>query len=160
MQPTLFTMREKLRECRDVEELTYTHVQFTSSLQYQCLLNEKVEPLSVIAKFQLSMIHNSVMDILGLGVLFAEKYLQVKGEILSTKKERKRHLRTGSVSDEEAPEISIRETIGDDEFVEFVKYLDDRFLRAVPFIRSGLKGSARAAEFPSLGILAASLEAG
>ena len=106
------------------------------------------------------MIHNSVMDIVGLGVLFAEKYLQVKGEILSTKNERKRHLRTGSVSDDEEPEISIRETATEDEFVEFVKHLDDRFLRAVPFIRSGLKGSARAAEFPSLGILAASLEAG
>jgi len=34
------------------------------------------------------------------------------------------------------------------------------FLRAVPFIQSGLKASVRAAEFPSLGILAASLEAG
>lgn len=42
LQPTLSAMKEKLRECRDVEELTYTHVQFTSSLQYQCLLNEKV----------------------------------------------------------------------------------------------------------------------
>lgn len=33
-------------------------------------------------------------------------------------------------------------------------------MRVVPFVRSGLKGSVRAAEFPSLGILAASLEAG
>ena len=106
------------------------------------------------------MIHNSVMDILGLGVSFAEKYLQVKGEALSSKKERKRHLRTGSMSDDEEPEVVIQETTTEDEFVQFVKYLDDRFLRAVPFIRSGLKGSARAAEFPSLGILAASLEAG
>ena len=89
-----------------------------------------------------------------------EKYLQVKGEALATKKERKRHLRTGSISDEEEPEVVIQEMTTEDEFVEFVKHLDDRFLRAVPFIRSGLKGSARAAEFPSLGILASSLEAG
>ena len=42
IEPTLRTMREKFQECRDVEELTYTHVQYTSSLQYQCLLSEKV----------------------------------------------------------------------------------------------------------------------
>lgn len=89
-----------------------------------------------------------------------EKYIQVKGEALPTKKERKRHLRTGSISDEEEPEVVIQDVTTEDEFVEFVKHLDDRFLRAVPFIRSGLKGSARAAEFPSLGILASSLEAG
>lgn len=106
------------------------------------------------------MIYSSIMDIIGLGVSFAEKYLQVKGEVLPTKKERKRHLRTGSMTDEEETEIIIQEKITEDEFAEFVKYLDDRFLRAVPFIRSGLKGSVRAAEFPSLGILAASLEAG
>ena len=107
------------------------------------------------------MIHNSVMDILELGVSFAENYLHVKGEILFTKKEHKRHLRTGSLTDDDAEsEVVIQETISEDEFVAFVKYLDDRFLRTVPFIRSGLKGSARAAEFPSLGILAASLEAG
>lgn len=41
-----------------------------------------------------------------------------------------------------------------------MRHLDDRFIRAVPFIRSGLKGCVRAAEFPSLGILAGSLEAG
>src|SRR5271167_2192487 len=105
------------------------------------------------------MIYSSVMDIIGLGVSFAEKYLQVKGEVLPTKKERKRHLRTGSMTDEEETEI-IQEKVTEDEFVEFVKYLDDRFLRAVPFIRSGLKGSVRAAEFSSLGILATSLEAG
>jgi hypothetical protein len=106
------------------------------------------------------MIHDSVMDILGLAVSFAEKYLQVKGEVLATKKERKRHLRTASISDDEETEAVVQESVTSDEFVEFVRYLDDRFLRAVPFIRSGLKGSARAAEFPSLGILAASLEAG
>jgi hypothetical protein len=106
------------------------------------------------------MIHDSIMDILGLGVSFAEKYLQVKREALSTKKERKRHLRTGSISDDEEPEVFTQETTTEEEFVEFIKYLDDRFLRAVPFIRSGLKGSARAAEFPSLGIWAVSLEAG
>ena len=89
-----------------------------------------------------------------------EKYLQVKGEVLSTKKERRRHVRTTSLSDDEEPEVVIPETVTEEEVVEFVKYLDDRFLRAIPFIRSGLKGSARAAEFPSLGILAATLEAG
>src|SRR5438045_3696355 len=106
------------------------------------------------------MIYNSVMDILGLGVSFTEKYLNAKGEVLPTKKERKRHLRTGSITDDEDTEVIVQEKVTEDEFVQFVKYLDDRFLRAVPFIRSGLKGSARAAEFPSLGILAASLEAG
>lgn len=106
------------------------------------------------------MIYNSVIDIVGLGVSFAQKYLHVKGEALPTKTERKRHLRTGSLTDDEETEVIVQEMVTEDEFVEFVKYLDDRFLRAVPFIRSGLKGSARAAEFPSLGILAASLEAG
>lgn len=31
-----------MRECRDVEELGYVHTQFCASLQYQCLLSEKV----------------------------------------------------------------------------------------------------------------------
>ena len=99
------------------------------------------------------------MDILTLCVIFVENYLQLKGEVLSRKRERKGHLRKESTSDEEV-ERDIQETKTEHEFVEFVKHLDDRFLRAVPFIRSGLKGSVRAAEFPSLGILAGSLEAG
>jgi hypothetical protein len=106
------------------------------------------------------MIHNSIMDILGLATTFAEKYLQVTGESLSTPKDRKKHLRTGSVTDDEEAEISVGELLTEDSFIAFVRHLDDRFLRAIPFIRSGLKGSARAAEFPSLGILATSLEAG
>ena len=93
--------------------------------------------------------------------MFVEKYLQVKGEVLSTKKERWRHMRTGSISDdEEVSEIIEPEGITEAEFVELARHLDDRFLRALPFIRSGLKGTTRAAEFPSLGILAATLEAG
>jgi hypothetical protein len=100
------------------------------------------------------------MDILGLGVSFVEKYLQSKGEVMPTKKERKGHVRTTSLTDDEEPEVVLQESVTEGEFVGFVKYLDDRFLRAIPFIRSGLKGSARAAEFPSLGILASGLEAG
>jgi hypothetical protein len=100
------------------------------------------------------------MDILGLAVTFTEKYLQLKGEVLSTKKELGRQ-RTGSISeDEEESEIIIPSGITEVEFVELVRYLDDRFLRTLPFIRSGLKGTTRAAEFPSLGILASALEAG
>jgi hypothetical protein len=106
------------------------------------------------------MIYNSVMDILSLGITFVEKYLQVKGEFLSIKKERKKHSRTSSISDDEEKEVGMPETVTEDEFLDFVRHLDDRFLRAVPFIRSGLKANARAAEFPSLGILAGSLEAG
>jgi hypothetical protein len=150
-------MREKLQECRDVEELAYIHVQYTSALQYQCLLNEKVRPLRILTK--LSTIHRTVMDILGLAVTFVEKYLQLKREVLSTRKER--HVRRGSISDEEEESQIILETgITDAEFVDLVRYLDDRFLRALPFIRSGLKGTTRAAEFPSLGILASTLETG
>ena len=106
------------------------------------------------------MIHTSVMDILGLGINFSEKYLHVNGEVLPSKKEQKRHLRTSSITDEEESELVVTEDLTEEGFLEFTRYLDDRFLRAVPFIRSGLKGSARAAEFPSLGILATSLEAG
>jgi hypothetical protein len=54
----------------------------------------------------------------------------------------------------------VQESATEEEVVDFVRYLDDRFLRAVPFIRSGLKASVRTAEVPSLGILATSLEAG
>lgn len=109
------------------------------------------------------MIHNSIMDILGLAISLTEKYLHLKNEQLPIKKHQKTHLRTRSLSeDEDTLETISQETssVSEEEFVEFVKYLDDRFLRAVPFIRSGLKGNARAAEFPTLGILAASLEAG
>ena len=79
---------------------------------------------------------------------------------MSTTRERRRHVRTTSLTDDEEPEVVLQESVTEEEFVDFVKYLDDRFLRAIPFIRSGLKGSARAAEFPSLGILASGLEAG
>jgi len=109
---------------------------------------------------QLSTIYNSVMDILALAISFVEKYIQLKGEVLPTKKKQRRHIRTGSISDDEETEIPIQESATEEEFVDFVRYLDDRFLRAVPFIRSGLKASVRAADFPSLGILASSLEAG
>ena len=100
------------------------------------------------------------MDILGSAISFVDKYIQLKGEILPTKRTRRRHVRTGSISDDEETEVLIPESVTDEEFVDYVKYLDDRFLRAVPFIRSGLKASVRAAEFPSLGIFATSLEAG
>jgi hypothetical protein len=100
------------------------------------------------------------MDILGLGTSFVEKYIQLKGEVLPTKKTQRRHARTGSISDDEDAEMPVQESATEEEFVDFVRYLDDRFLRAVLFIRSGLKASVRAAEFPSLGILATSLEAG
>jgi hypothetical protein len=100
-----------------------------------------------------------VADVLALSISFVEKYLLLKGETLSTKEQRN-HKRTSSLTDDEDSEIIITDDITDEEFTEFVRYLDDRFLRAVPFIRSGLKASVRAAEFPSLGILAASLEAG
>jgi hypothetical protein len=99
------------------------------------------------------------MDILTICVEFVENYLQLRGELISPPKERKRHRRKESTSDEEV-EPDIREKKTECEFVEFAKHFDDRFLRAVPFIRSGLKASVRAAEFPSLGILAGSLEAG
>ena len=89
-----------------------------------------------------------------------EKYIQLKGEGLPTKKTQRRHVRSGSISDDEETESPVQESATDEEFVDYVRYLDDRFLRAVPFIRSGLKASVRAADFPSLGILAASLEAG
>jgi len=100
------------------------------------------------------------MDILGLGISFVEKYIQLKGEVLPTQKTQRRHLRSGSISDDEEAETTVHESATEEEFADYVRYLDDRFLRAVPFIRSGLKASVRAAEFPSLGILAASLEAG
>jgi len=91
-----------------------------------------------------------------------EKYLHLKHQTLSSKSgERKTHRRTGSTSDtEDSSEVLINEPISEEDFLDHVKYLDDRFLRIIPFIRSGLKGIARAAEFPSLGILASTLEAG
>ena len=117
-------------------------------------------PASGLFLIQLSTIYNSVMDILGFGISFVEKYIQLKGEVLPTKKTQRRHVRSGSISDDEETETPRQESATDEEFVDYVRYLDDRFLRAVPFIRSGLKASVRAADFPSLGILAASLEAG
>lgn len=44
IESTLRRMKEKMKECKDVEELSYVHTQFTSSLQYQCLLSDKVPP--------------------------------------------------------------------------------------------------------------------
>jgi len=139
--------------------------------------------------YQLSTIHNTILDILTLSTTFTHSYLNLKSEILSPSNPRKRHLRTSSLSsDEETPAIpsqepqakpnisqksrtktdmseiraksAIPETLTEREFLDFVRHLDDRFIRAVPFIRSGLKGSVRAAEFASLGILAGILEAG
>jgi len=102
------------------------------------------------------------MDILDLAISFADKYLQVKGERFPSKgTERSKHKRTSSLSDDEYLEQPPpQDTLTPDAYVEFVKYVDDRFLRAVPFIRSGLKAYTKAAEFPTLGILAANLEAG
>jgi len=42
IQPMLVEMKIKMRECRDVEELTSTHLKYLSSLEYQTLLNPKV----------------------------------------------------------------------------------------------------------------------
>lgn len=138
---------------------------------------------------QLSTIHNTILDILTLSTTFTQSYLNLKSEILSPSNPRKRHLRTSSLSsDEETPTVPSQEshgktnisqesrpktdiseigtkspfleTLTEREFLDFVRHLDDRFIRAVPFIRSGLKGSVRAVEFASLGILAGSLEAG
>jgi hypothetical protein len=101
------------------------------------------------------------MDILGLAISFTEKYLQVRGERLPSKTERQKHKRMSSLSDDEFLEPPpSTESLTDEAFTEFVHYVDDRFLRAVPFIRSGLKAYPKAAEFPTLGILAANLEAG
>ena len=44
IQPALVEMKIKMRECRDVEELTSTHLKYLSSLEYQTLLNAKVRP--------------------------------------------------------------------------------------------------------------------
>jgi hypothetical protein len=110
---------------------------------------------------ELSVIHDSIMDILGLAVSFTEKYLQVRGDRLPSKTERQKHKRMSSLSDDEFLEpLTSTESLTEAAFTEFVKHVDDRFLRAVPFIRSGLKAYTKAAEFPTLGILAASLEAG
>jgi len=129
-------MKEKLRECRDVEELSYTHIQYTSSLQYQCLLNEKV----LLLMFTLSTIYNSVMDILGLGTSFVEKYIQLKGEVLPTKKTQRRYVRMGSISDDEDTEMFVQESATEEEFVEFVGYLDDRFFKGRAFYTVRVKG--------------------
>ena len=94
-----------------------------------------------------------------MAISFAEKYLQVKHETLSTK-DPKRHRRTSSLSEDETEESISIEPITESEFLEYVKHIDDRFLRAIPFIRSGLKASSRAAEFPTFGILASTLELG
>jgi hypothetical protein len=165
-------MKEKMRECRDVDELSYVHTQFTSSLQYQCLLSDKVQTLyprylflnAQLTQPKLSTIHNSILDILTLSITFTEKYLNLKNELLSPPNphsHNRRHTRTSSLTDdEENPVTSIQETVTETEFLDYVRYLDDRIIRAIPFIRSGLKGSVRAAEFGSLGILAGSLEAG
>lgn len=97
-----------------------------------------------------------------MSISFVDKYLHLRKQTLTSKRgERKTHRRTGSTSDTEDPsEVLIHESISEEDFLDHVKYLDDRFLRIIPFIRSGLKGNARAAEFPSLGILASTLEAG
>jgi hypothetical protein len=100
------------------------------------------------------------MDILGMAINYAQKYLQVKQESLSSNQKSKRPKQTSGLSDDEAVSVQSPDSLSENEFVEWVKYIDDRFLRAVPFIRSGLKATARAAEFPTLGILAASLETG
>ena len=107
------------------------------------------------------MIYDSAKDILQLGVSFADKYLQFTGELLRAPKDQKKRLSIESQSDGDGSETVIPEaSTRGDTFLRFVKYVDDRFLRAIPFIRSGLKGSARAAEFPSLAILASRLESG
>ena len=159
IEPGLWTMRDKLRDCRDVEELVFVQTQSIASIQYQALLNEKVF-YDVSRLTKLSTIHDSVTDILRMAISYSQKYLQVKGEVLSTKSDAKKHKRTSSMTDDEDVEPVPVESITETEFLEYVKHLDDRFLRAIPFIRSGLKASARAAEFPTLGILATRLEAG
>src|SRR2546421_7236966 len=59
---------------------------------------------------QLSTIHNTILDILTLSTTFTHSYLNLKSEILSRSKPRKRHLRTSSLtSDEETPSIPSRE---------------------------------------------------
>src|SRR5205085_6784776 len=59
---------------------------------------------------QLSTIHNTILDILTLSTTFTHSYLNLKSEILSRSKPRKRHLRTSSLSsDEETPAIPSRE---------------------------------------------------
>lgn len=97
------------------------------------------------------------MDLLNLAITFVDKYLQAKEETLSTNREK--HRRNDSVTDDEEPEIIPNEILKEGDFLQYVRYVDDRFSRGVPFIRNGLRASARAAEFPSLGILATILEA-
>jgi hypothetical protein len=94
-----------------------------------------------------------------MAISFAQKYLQVKQETISTKQELKRHKRISSLSDDEDEQPLLVEPITESEFVEYVRHIDDRFLRAVSFIAASLKTSPRVAEFPTLGMLASSLEA-
>ena len=41
-------MKQKLRECRDVEELAKVHNHYTTTLVYQCLLYDKVSPSFIV----------------------------------------------------------------------------------------------------------------
>jgi len=94
----------------------------------------------VFPLIQLSTIYNSVMDILGLGTSFVEEYIQLKGEVLPTKKTQRRHVRTGSISDDEDTEMFVQESATEEEFVEFVGYLDDRFFKGRAFYTVRVKG--------------------
>jgi hypothetical protein len=95
------------------------------------------------------------MDILNISISFVQRYLQVNNESISTPSPPTKQHRKSDVNDAPAPSIP---DIAKAEFEQHVKYVNDRFLRAIAFVSSGLKASARAAEFPALGILASNLE--
>jgi Gamma tubulin complex component C-terminal len=157
IEPTLREMKDKMRESRDLEELSSTHLQYTTSLLHQCLLTENVFP-SRTNLIQLSTIRNTITDILTISSTFVQNYLSYSNESLSAPAPVPRHRRTSSADSH--PPAAPSEALSQADFTAHVKHVDDRFLRAIPFIRSGIKASFNAADFPSLGILAAQLEAG
>ena len=175
LRPQTELLRAAMERAGDVDAMVETHARFVDRIRDMCLLAPPLAP-----------IHDAIIGILDVVVKFAEcqhnRHAALTGEgafATSTQRrgERRRRGSESSSGDEELPSPSnVSETTGGgggeqdgDEEEEEELDAEERYERelgrlrggfdgGVGFVRSGLRGVARAGVMPHLEMLAESLE--
>ena len=152
-----------MEKAEDIDEMSLIHIKFVTRLQERAILSKELKP-----------IHKAIIEMLDLGVQYAEVISRTDvSDILENKKKTTRATKrkTSQQVQEAQPDSASDIESGDGESPmaakgnstpksseEALLTIDKEFTRLMPFITAGLKSVGRVGSEPILGQLAERLE--
>jgi gamma-tubulin complex component 5 len=157
-------MEAAMENAADIDEMSHIHTQYVAKLHERALLSKDVKP-----------IHNAIIELLDLGVLFAQSQsLETKQDVVPKKSRKSLAQRKSTVPvlvEEEMSDEDDKENKSGDEDVsrsakggaeksprEVLRMVDQEFGRLLAFITAGLRSVGRVGAEPMWEQLADRLE--